>query len=392
MNSKIFVNVGGGGDSRRFAFTLVELLVVIAIIGVLIALLLPAVQAAREAARRMQCTNHLKQLALASHNYHDIHNSFPAGQAQVENNRPAGVAQHQARESQWSTFFFLTPFMELTPIYEYVNSYTYGDLGYPTEPIQPHWGWNTAVPAGMRSNIPTLSCPSDGNVKTNYNSERTTRTNYRTCRADGIYNNGNKENDNYSADYMRVSNRAIFPARHWHSTAALTDGTSNTVAFSESVVPASQYDRNIKAALVIAVHNSPDNNPLTQGCVPSSVTDPSNRNMLNSTIPDSNIFDMRGRRVFDGRFAYTGFTTVYPPNYPGCLAAQAWHEGGFGIIPPSSNHSGGVNSSFADGSVRFISETINTGTLSSAKPTTGRSPYGVWGGLGSINGGETSSL
>jgi prepilin-type N-terminal cleavage/methylation domain-containing protein/prepilin-type processing-associated H-X9-DG protein len=374
-----------------FGFTLVELLVVIAIIGVLIALLLPAVQAAREAARRMQCTNHLKQLMIATHNYHDAHDSLPTAQGQVKNNRPAGIAALTNEESRWSTFFFLTPFMELTPIYDYVNSYTYGDLGYPNEPLMPHWGWLTGLPLSMRSSIPTLGCPSDGSVKTNPNSENTTRTNYRTSRADILYNNGHHGSSDPGSDfgYTHVYNRAIFPAYGWHNLSAISDGTSNTVAFSESVVPDSTTDRNVKAAIVVSMQAAMDWNPLTRGCAPSDVAD---GNMIKSSIADSDIYDWSGRRVFDGSAAFTGFTTVYPPNYPSCVPVTYPNEYSWGIYTPSSNHTGGVNTALADGSVRFVSETVDYGNLAAAQPSDGPSPYGVWGAFGTIAGGETKPL
>ncbi|MDR1270931.1 MAG: DUF1559 domain-containing protein [Planctomycetaceae bacterium] len=89
--------------SSPFGFTLVELLVVIAIIGVLIALLLPAAQAAREAARRMSCSNHLKQIGIGVHNFHGTFQGLP----------PAAVGLHS-----FSTFVFLYPFIEQTPLYE----------------------------------------------------------------------------------------------------------------------------------------------------------------------------------------------------------------------------------------------------------------------------------
>ena len=100
---------------RRVGFTLIELLVVVAIIGVLIALLLPAVQQAREAARRSQCSNNLKQFGLAIHNYFDAHKSLPQGKTQITNTPSGRIADFR------NAFYDLMPFMEYQRLYEMYN-------------------------------------------------------------------------------------------------------------------------------------------------------------------------------------------------------------------------------------------------------------------------------
>jgi hypothetical protein len=97
-----------------------------------------------------------------------------------------------------------------------------------------------------------------------------------------------------------------------------------------------------------------------------------------------------GVEWFDGFPAFTGFNTVLPPNSPSC-AADNWGDT-WGVFSASSYHPGGVNVMMGDASIRFISETINSGTLTSAEVTTGQSPYGVWGALGSKGGGETVAV
>ena len=104
----------------RKGFTLVELLVVIAIIGILIALLLPAVQAAREAARRSQCSNNLKQIGLALHNYHDTHKVFPPGVVQqtADPDFVAGAGNVANPVESWAWSAFLLPFVEQSALHE----------------------------------------------------------------------------------------------------------------------------------------------------------------------------------------------------------------------------------------------------------------------------------
>ncbi|MFW6172060.1 MAG: DUF1559 domain-containing protein [Planctomycetota bacterium] len=142
--------------SRRRGFTLVELLVVIAIIGILVALLLPAVQAAREAARRMQCTNNLKQLALAQHNYHDTHQSFASGF--IRSDGLYGYADTNNREC-WGWHVLLMPFIEQGSLHDQLDP-----ANYTLEHVCA--GLNPAVPdpvATLQTRISAFICPSDAN-------------------------------------------------------------------------------------------------------------------------------------------------------------------------------------------------------------------------------------
>ncbi|MFO7903508.1 MAG: DUF1559 domain-containing protein [Pirellulaceae bacterium] len=145
------VRSAGGGPAAR-GFTLVELLVVIAIIGILVALLLPAVQAAREAARRMQCTNNMKQLALAGHNYHDTHQSFPSGYIR-------GPWNMGSSRECWGWHVLLMPFIEQGPLHDQLDT-----ANYTLEDVCA--GLNPSVPnpvATLQTRISAFICPSDSN-------------------------------------------------------------------------------------------------------------------------------------------------------------------------------------------------------------------------------------
>ena len=216
-------------SSERRAFTLVELLVVIAIIGILIALLLPAVQAAREAARRSQCTNNLHQLGLALHNYHDVHNKFPAmgGGTDANKGNCTDSARNDSNWSMLSGFVMLLPHIEQNALYQQISS---GGQQYVhnTTWTAPPWG-----PMPCREGYPpyqarinSIICPSDGNANGNTGAPWGSAGDNSYVFCFGDYPHG------CWADTSQ-SSRGIFWMRTYPSIAMITDGTSNTILFGE---------------------------------------------------------------------------------------------------------------------------------------------------------------
>ena len=162
----------------------------------------------------------------------------------------------------------------------------------------------------------------------------------------------------------------------------IMDGTSNTLAVSEALLGRDRA-RLVKGGTAAALSGM-SQSPI----ICYSRVDPNDQSRLTGTV-----WGYRGRYWGEGHGHVAGVTTVIPPNGPACACGEAQYCY-WGIYPPNSNHPGGVNALMADGSCRFISETIDTGNLSATEPEVAglrQSPYGVWGALGSRNGGESVS-
>ncbi len=345
---------------RDGGFTLVELLVVIAIIGVLVALLLPAVQAAREAARRTQCTNNLKQHGLALHNYHDTYKAFPYMQL------PALQFIGTTGTSRLSGFISLLPFIEQQPLHDEIlgTNPPYGSVG----------PWDSWGPWQQR--ISAFECPSDGNFRS---APGPGPRNYNFSVGDSIRRVWQPHPEN--------TRRGLFTIDRARRFADVVDGTSNTVALSERVIGLdNQRDIRGNVARNIFLGDPPPSTPAacfaTRGAAGRYAD-------TVQVFPghEVNGHGISGRRWAHGIPFYNAFNTVLPPNSPTCVSGPS--EQGSAILSATSRHPGGVNVAMGDGSVRFISETIDAGGPTRFEVTTGASPFGVWGALGSITGGET---
>jgi len=357
---------------RRSGFTLVELLVVIAIIGVLVALLLPAVQAAREAARRTQCGNNLKQFGLGLQNYHDVYRVFPPRRGGSNStNIAADSARVACNYDRLSAFVALLPFIEQKGLGDQIASG--GNIGGTNYPPGGPAAWHGASYTPWGTQVKMLLCPSD-----NVNKQR---------------NAFGKNSYAFSlGDLLTTHNSSTAMARGIFGGSArcvglqnITDGSSNTIAMSErtwgnDLAPTTATNQDVRTVTVMGV-SSVSTNPGT--CYAQAV---------GNRVVGVQIKAKFGALWSDGQAERVGFNTILPPNAPSCVNdGDTNADSNGGVLNASSQHPGGVNSVFADGSIHFINQNINTGdkTAKPALPGQG-SPYGVWGALGSIDGGEAN--
>jgi prepilin-type N-terminal cleavage/methylation domain-containing protein/prepilin-type processing-associated H-X9-DG protein len=344
--------------ANRRGFTLIELLVVIAIIAVLIALLLPAVQAAREAARRASCVNNLKQLGLAVLNYESANGAIP----------PTGTVSPSGNPLQIMGNFGMKP--RLLPFLEQSNLFNTMNMSF-----------NGEAPSGQNDTIlitqlTAFVCPSDPNMPQYMYTTFTQGpkpvgyANYPNNIGTIARNNGGSFD---GPAYIMAANLNTALAQGGTVTlAVITDGTSNTVVFSEWI----KADLSTTSTSGLQqIMLSPDAYPTTNTYVQPTVYSKDCQSSLTvSPVPQN----VKGCFWYNDKCGQGGgYSHISTPNQKACIFnndpdAQPDHT----EVGASSNHPGGVNVAMLDGSVHFIKNTVN--------PTT-------WWALASKSGGEVLS-
>jgi len=313
-------------------------------------------------------------MGLALHNYHDAHKRLPAFRS--------GPLQGNTGRYLWSAHSYainMLPFLEQTTRFETI----YGEwlLSWEDHPV-------------YKEPVATFLCPSDGNA------------NERVYEGMDYGNPGNRTRINYMASFgdairgtyeSGTQVRGLFGGfEKWNTLGSIVDGTSNTIAFGESVTYKTLTGTDIKGNIAFVADLVADGTPLTRASC-AGIRVPNNPN----TFPEDARNEMEPTRgsSWRGTPPQTAFNTALPPNAPSCSGIHfqdgpgpRYPKAANCILTATSNHTGGVNVAMGDGSVQFVSDTISHGNLNDGDVVSGRSNFGVWGALGSIDGGESVSL
>jgi prepilin-type N-terminal cleavage/methylation domain-containing protein/prepilin-type processing-associated H-X9-DG protein len=408
--------------NRCQGVTLIEALIVISIIGVLVTLLLAAVQNSREASRRMSCSNQMKQFGLAIHNYHGAFSHLPThGSGTGIEPGIVNIYAHSHRTNQLglSIFVGLLPYIEQQTLWENISQPLNRDTLGTSPPAVPALGGQPFFSMGPSANaghyeyppwtteIPTLRCPSDpGNGR-----PAVARSNYAACIGDNPFRSFlgpiHRELGQYGEpslgnieDINRYC-RGVFVTRKSMSLKDISDGTSQTLMCGEIATDLGDNDirtrgsfvntrivREFPGALTCRVNSQ--FSELRKGTWSTAIYPTHELKGPNNAWPAEVIPTVR-RGFCWASYAnmHTAFVTMLPPNSELCLAVR--DELTPGNWSSSSRHPGGAHGLMADGSVRFITDSIDSGTNSfpmSLIEAGEASPYGIWGAMGTRAGVE----
>ncbi|HEX3728133.1 MAG TPA: DUF1559 domain-containing protein [Pirellulales bacterium] len=341
-------------NQHRTAFTLVELLVVIAIVGGLVAILLPAIQAARESARRTQCISNLKQIGIAAHNFHSARNAFPVG--------AESKANPKAPNNPW-TFYRWSSLAHLTPYLEESNAYNSIDL---TIPMYDGSSLTPNPQKGIALWVPLFLCPSDEayTVAAGF-----APTNYAACAGSGLLGACPTPVLGMNCLGSPLNTDGVFFVNSRTRISQILDGTSHTALMAESIL------------------GTPDSAPNNSSIPRDYHVDYKFTIVL--PLTDTNCANTGQWNISDGRgFAWTSgeircamYNHYYLPNQPipDCMAVNLlgglqYEYTPFGWRAARSRHPGGVNVLMADGAVQFVIDSVDSK---------------VWQSMSSRNGNET---
>jgi prepilin-type N-terminal cleavage/methylation domain-containing protein/prepilin-type processing-associated H-X9-DG protein len=368
-----------GKRVRWQAFTLIELLVVIAIIAVLLGLLLPAVQRVREAANRLRCSNNLKQIGLALHTFHDARGFFPSAGCADGHPLNRGPFTNSGEGTNWSVY--LLPYLEQGNLFDRLT-FT-GDSGWTNDQNQPTSSAVHNVRVAKDVPIPVYRCPSDpkpelvpnnSNVDNNnglsISTDKVNRNSYvaiagavNNIDGSGLFRESrNTDSSSWSAAFgITAWGGVIHPDWGNIRIGLISDGTSNVMVISEESAQLTAIDLANGNAFV----NDPYSVTSTVGGLFRGHSN--GRNGYGNINPPSRNMDARGQTYTTIRYAINqtaGWTCGGAPDIGVCGggAGYWWHAEGANV-PLVSNHSGGVNALFADGSVHFLSNSTTLLTL-----------------------------
>lgn len=357
---------------RSLGFTLIELLVVIAIIGVLVALLLPAIQQAREAARRSQCTSNLKQLGLALANYESTYGCFPR-QAYWSGFLPTGQIDRAI-----GGHVSLLPYIEQEALYDNFNM-LFGTLEsaapFANDANNPNF-------TASRMIVGSLLCPSDPAGLVVWGSQS---VNY-------MFNRGSPTGITGGTNSAQVGNGIVILSRNGVPNpvvklSTISDGTTNTAAFSEVLI-----GRTGIGGAAGPMNEENQKRLMNKGVAGSWIanqTEAANPTIARNAVQacQNAVAGANSEARWSGRYSFfvyhgaidpNSYTHFGPPNGRTCNpAAEAHgraHDGQLYVAPPTSNHTGGVLVARIDGSVGFVSDSVD---------------LPVWWALGTVSMGES---